>query len=77
MYVQLCVCLCVYACAWTSCVCASVCVRVRVDMYAHVWSLLFCNVNVYYFHSYHYWHGYTVHNDIESMVLFLNFHAGL
>ena len=38
-------------------------------------SLLFCNVNVYHIHSYHYcsiWHGYTVHNDMESMVLFFS-----
>ena len=45
-----------------------------------VWSLLFCNVHVYHFHSYHYcsiWHGYTVHNDMESMILFLKFHAGV
>ena len=51
------------------CVCASVCVRVRVDMYVVI-TILY--VNVYHFHSYHYcsiWHGYTVHNDMESMVL--------
>ena len=86
------ICLCVRATACLSvccvfmrvrghlCVCVSVYVRVRVDMYAQVWSLLFCNVNVYHFHSYHYcsiWHGYTAHNDMESMVLFLKFHAGL
>ena len=62
------------------CVCASVCDRERVDMYVQVWSLLFCNVHVYHFHSYHYcsiWHGYTVHNDMESMILFLKFHAGV
>ena len=73
VYVQLCVCrgvVCLCVCV-DICVCASVCVRVRVDMYV---SLLFCNANVYHFHSYHYcsiWHGYTVHNDMESMVLFL------
>ena len=62
------------------CVCASVCVRVRVDMYVQMRSLLFCNVNVYRFYSYHYcsiWHVYTVHNDLESMVLLLKCHAGL
>ena len=52
------------------------------SMSASVWtctckcmSLLFCNVNVYHFHSYHYcsiWHGSTVHNDMESKVLFFN-----
>ena len=79
----------VYACVWTSvcmrvcghlCVCARVCVRLRVNMYVQVWTLLFCNVNVYHFHSYHYcliWHGYTIHNDVESMVLLFKFHAGL
>ena len=30
-------------------------------------SLQFCNANVYHFHSYHYC---SVHNDMESMVLF-------
>ena len=63
MYVLVCVSVCVWTC---TCKCVS---------------LLFCNVNVYHFHSYHYcsiWHGYTVYNDMESMVLFLNFmHAGL
>ena len=69
------ICLCMHVCGHLSvcvfvdtclCVRASVCVYVRVDMY--------------HFHSYHYcsiWHGYTVHNDVESMVLFLKFHAGL
>ena len=33
----------------------------------------FVMLNVYHFRSYHYcsiWHGYTVHNDMESMALF-------
>ena len=52
-------------------VCASVCVRERVDMYVQVCVITICNVNVCRFYSYHYcsiWHGYTVHNDMESMV---------
>ena len=51
-------------------VCASVCVWTCTCKCV---SLQFCNVNVYHFRSYHYcsiWHGYTVHTDMESMVLF-------
>ena len=73
VYVQLCVCLCVVC----LCVCVDICVYELVCVSVCVWtctckcvSLLFCNVNVYHFHSYHYcsiWHGYTVHNDMESL----------
>ena len=52
------------------CVCPRACGHVRTCKCV---SLQFCNANVYHFHSYHYcpiWHGYTVHNDMESMVLF-------
>ena len=80
VYVRLCVRLCVVC----LCVCVDICVYVLACVSVSVWactckcvSLLFCNFNVYHFHSYHYcsiWHGYTVHNDMESIgIVFFNF----
>ena len=72
LYVRLCVRLCIVC----LCACVVICVYVLVCAWTCTCkcvSLQFCNVNVYHFRSYHYcsiWHGYTVHNDMESMVLF-------
>ena len=80
VWTSVCVYMQLYVCVVCLCVCMDICVYVLVCVSVSVWtctcvcvSLLFCNVNVYHFQSYHccsIWHGYTVHNDMESMFFF-------